>query len=204
MSGNRELARFNIALATFAPVISSIDGPEDAYTHTTNEYSVNLSSNVYSTVTYSWSTSSGSHYISHFPYSNTAYICFYDAYFTYWIDVSASTACGTDYSFIEVSVNPPFSPSPPPFPNPVNDVLNFEIDQQAISRAKSNQQTGTKSDPTFDLRIYDGQGNLLRQQSAKGGIVQFNVTNLPDGIYYLHIYDGVSQKPEMQQIMVQH
>ena len=35
------------------------------------------------------------------------------------------------------------------------------------------------------------------------GTVQFNVSNLPKGNYLLHIYDGVSSKPEIQQIMVQ-
>ena len=49
-----------------------------------------------------------------------------------------------------------------------------------------------------------GQGNLLRQAATKGGAVQFNVSNLPDGIYYLHVYDGVSEKPEMQQIVIEH
>jgi hypothetical protein len=30
------------------------------------------------------------------------------------------------------------------------------------------------------------------------------VANLPNGIYYLHIYDGVNAKPEMRQIVVEH
>ena len=29
-------------------------------------------------------------------------------------------------------------------------------------------------------------------------------TNLPDGIYYLHIYDGVTENPEMIPIVVEH
>ena len=69
------------------------------------------------------------------------------------------------------------------------------------------QTTNTKpldSDPICDVRLYDGQGNLLRQQKTKGGTVQFNVANLPDGIYYLHVYDVINGKPEMLQIMVEH
>jgi hypothetical protein len=57
---------------------------------------------------------------------------------------------------------------------------------------------------TYDVRLYDGQGNLLRNATNKGGTVQFNVSALPDGIYYLHIYDGINSTPEMQQIVVQH
>ena len=33
---------------------------------------------------------------------------------------------------------------------------------------------------------------------------QFNVSNLPNGIYYLHVYDDVNSNPEIQQIMVEH
>ena len=61
-----------------------------------------------------------------------------------------------------------------------------------------------REEPVYDLRLYDGQGNLLRQQKTKGSTVQFNVSALPNGIYYLHIYDGVSDTPEMRQIVVEH
>jgi len=55
----------------------------------------------------------------------------------------------------------------------------------------------------FDVRLFDGFGNLVRQTATKGGSVQFNVSNLPVGIYYLHVYDGVSDKPEIYQIIVE-
>ena len=48
------------------------------------------------------------------------------------------------------------------------------------------------------------QGNLLLQQKARGGTIEFNVSNLPNGIYYLHIYDDAGSAPVMQQIMVEH
>ncbi|MCL1937015.1 MAG: T9SS type A sorting domain-containing protein, partial [Candidatus Azobacteroides sp.] len=60
------------------------------------------------------------------------------------------------------------------------------------------------SSQLVDIRLYDGLGNLLRQATATGGKIEFNVANLPNGIYYLHIYDGVNEKPEMRQIVVQH
>ena len=79
-----------------------------------------------------------------------------------------------------------------PFPNPASDLINLKINTYA-SKAQ-----------TFDVRLYDGQGNLLRQTVTTGGTVQFNVSKLPDGIYYLHIYDGVNSKPVMQHIVIQH
>ena len=68
---------------------------------------------------------------------------------------------------------------------------------------QSNGVQQNNADPVFDVRLYDGQGNLVRQQLTKGGNVEFNVANLPVGIYYLHVYDGVSDKPEVQQIVVE-
>jgi len=89
------------------------------------------------------------------------------------------------------------SSAPSVYPNPVYDILTVDL-----SIGGNNAQGRTA--PNYDVRLYDGQGNMVRQQFAKGGTVQFNVSNLPDGIYYLHIYDGVNSTPEMRQIVVQH
>jgi hypothetical protein len=87
------------------------------------------------------------------------------------------------------------------YPNPVSDIIHIEIDQDAITRAQSLQSGA----PTFDIRLYDGYGNLLRQATNQGSsTVQINVSNLPNDIYYLHIYDGTNNVPEMRQIMVRH
>ena len=54
-----------------------------------------------------------------------------------------------------------------------------------------------------NIRLYDRQGNLLRQQKTNGGTVQFNVSDLPYGVYYLHVYDGVNENPEMRLVIVE-
>ena len=95
------------------------------------------------------------------------------------------------------------------FPNPVSDILNIEITEQAIAKAKAFAPTvagskGGGQDLTFDIRLYDVLGNQLRNKQSKGGTIQFNVSNLPNGIYFLRIYDGVSEKPEMTRIIVNH
>ena len=90
------------------------------------------------------------------------------------------------------------------FPNPVSDMLNVDIGQFSVSRSGSSGQQAPSSNTNYDIRLYDGQENMLRQQYAKDGVIQFNVSNLPNGIYYLHIYDGVNSMPEIQQIVVQH
>ena len=83
----------------------------------------------------------------------------------------------------------------------------FPNDEQPISfsvAAAQRSATAVKSSLTFDIRLLDIQGNLLRQATSKGGKTEFNIADLPNGAYYLHIYDGVNNTPEIQQIMVEH
>ena len=87
------------------------------------------------------------------------------------------------------------------YPNPVDDILTVDIDAFAAANPPA-QFSGSR--PIYDVRLYDGLGNMLRQERAGGGIIQFDVSNLPDGLYYLHIYDGVSNAPDIQKIIVQH
>ncbi len=124
------------------------------------------------------------------------------------VSVIPGNACGTGSEvgemFYAVSCGYYYT-----YPNPASTILNIEFDQEVLGQAQAMQQTTTsgkqiKQDKTFDIRLYDGQGNLLRRATTKGSKVEFNVSNLSNGIYYLHIYDGVNEKPEMQQIMVEH
>ena len=132
------------------------------------------------------------------------------------VNATASNTCGSTAGLVYLHVLPgpliPIKSIGTPYPNPATDILNIELNQETITQNQSQnydleQNTiNDKSniiDATYDLRLYDNLGNLLRQAVAKDGTVQFNVSNLPAGIYYLHIYDGVSEKPEIHQIMVE-
>ena len=98
-----------------------------------------------------------------------------------------TVSCSRDYSPIMA------------YPNPVSDILT--VDVEALVSPTSGERFNS---PVFDVRLYDGQGNLLRQQKTKGGTVEFNVSGLTDGVYYLHVYDGAGNTPEMRQIVVEH
>ena len=91
--------------------------------------------------------------------------------------------------------------TPPSYPNPVSDILYIDLDRQLLSVARA--ASAISSDPAFDVRLHDGQGNLLRNANTKGGTVRFNVSDLPVGIYFLHINDGISAMPEIQQVIVE-
>ena len=139
-------------------------------------------------------------------YSTAVNVTFYEeGYHT--LGVIPSNACGTNYSGLVTKTVYSTGPKSPfkVYPNPVSDILNIEITQQAIDRAKAASGNPTGAiEPVFDIRLYDGQGNQLRQTTAKSGNVTFNVSSLPDGIYYLHIYDGISDKPEILKVIVKH
>jgi len=99
------------------------------------------------------------------------------------------------------------------YPNPVSNLLNIEIDNEAVNLVQSMNKafydgklfkTTSTSIPAYDIHLYDWQGNLLGQQKIKDGSAQFNVANLPIGIYYLHVYDGINDNPEIKQIVVEH
>jgi len=182
---------------------NGVVGSDYVTTYSSTYYYVSVSSAL-TPFSINWSLGGGSYNLSPTTGSYT-YATFYETT-SYYLNAAASNSCGTTYAFKYIQV--PYSPSPA-YPNPVSDILSVEIEQHTIDRAKALQKSAsdaksTSADPTFDIRLYDGLGNLLRQTSTNGGTVQFNVSNLPAGNYYLHIYDGVSDKPEMQQILVEH
>ena len=94
------------------------------------------------------------------------------------------------------------------YPNPVSDILNIEITDKAIDRARAFAPTAVSKvsgyAPVFDIRLYDVLGSLVRQQTSKGGTERFNVSGLPNGIYFLNVDDGISKTPETIQIIVRH
>jgi len=69
----------------------------------------------------------------------------------------------------------------------------------------TNTGTSSGGHATCIIGYDDTKGNLQRQVTASSGTsVQLNVSDLPNGNYYLHIYDGISDKPQIQQIIIAH
>ena len=193
-NGNTEVAKKNVWVGP--PVVSGIDGPVYCSYRETFWAIVDQSSNP----GYYWEFFGNGSIASNntYPYAT---VDFYSPNATYCLQVFATNKCGMNYSVKTLYSN--FRGPVISYPNPVSDVLTVDIDEIAESSATGDQRQEAPN-PACDIRLYDMQGNLLRQQKTKGGTVQFNVSALPDGIYYLHIYDGVSETPEIQQIMVEH
>jgi len=116
----------------------------------------------------------------------------------YTITAQVTTACGTLSAQTTVYAQAAKSGSSASilYPNPVNDMLYVDLDK--ITNIQN------KTTVTYDIRLYDSQGNMSHQAKSQSGIVQFNVSNMPDGIYFLHISDGVSTTPDIHKVIVKH
>jgi len=204
---NKELTRFNVwvGLPHF-----SLSGPTTSVVGAINRFTLNFTSPSADASTI-WSATPGCHEM-YFNSTTMADIIFTTVNSQHWVRADVTNTCGTMsyyYHYVDVDCwracpscpcqSIIWSP-PPPYPNPASETFSIEIDTEAIARGFEK----VNGSITCDIRLYDGQGNLLQQTYSKGGKVEFNVTNLPNGIYYLHVYDGESEKPAMHQIVVQH
>jgi subtilisin family serine protease len=83
-------------------------------------------------------------------------------------------------------------------PNPVNDVLTIDL---TLVKIPDSYDAQSSSKTIFDARLLNAQGVIVRQQQTQASSIQFDVSNLPEGTYYLHIeHNG---KIEKHQIIVQ-
>jgi Zn-dependent metalloprotease len=128
---------------------------------------------------------------------------------TYTIFCWARNSCGERATprYFAVQV-PTTSPRSSIYPNPVSDILYVELDNE-LDKSADALETNINSENinqrfTYDIYLYDFQGSLVQNSKAKKGKVEFNVTSLPNGNYFLHIYNGKDEKPEIRQIIVRH
>jgi hypothetical protein len=95
------------------------------------------------------------------------------------------------------------------YPNPASGTLYVDLDEaintqnQNLNLNSTTTTTQITQNQTYDIRLYDSQGNIRRRRQAASGKIEFDVSRLPEGTYYLHIYDGINPKPSMQQIVVE-
>jgi hypothetical protein len=86
------------------------------------------------------------------------------------------------------------------YPIPVDNILIVDLDVFAAT----NPTLYSGALILFEAHLYDRNGNRLLQQKAGRGIIQFDVSNFPNGLYFLHIYDGVNSVPVTEKILVHH
>ena len=191
-----ELAKQDVWVGS--PVVSFISGPtsvQNGYYYLYNAYMQGILSEPSS---FQWDVSpSGSAIIN--QWDGTANISFSTFYQSFVVSCYACNACGTGQPFyLQVSQGRGGSSAYSVYPNPVSGILTIELDADASGVSRNNNEI------VFDCYLYNDQGNLLRRATSEGGKVEFNVSNLPDGFYFLHIYEAESNEPEVHQVMVKH
>ena len=85
-------------------------------------------------------------------------------------------------------------------PNPVSSILPIQLvphPQLALARNMRNA-FGFQ----YNVRLYDREGNVVRQLATEKEQFQLDVSDLPDGYYFLHILDEGIDAPIVQQIIV--
>ena len=94
------------------------------------------------------------------------------------------------------------------FPNPVDNILTIDLTQVETSeafgartRSLSGVEVPARTNEVFYIRLFNAHGVVVRQQRTQARTIQFDVSNLPEGTYYLHIEHG--GEIEKHQIIVQ-
>ena len=142
-------------------------------------------------------------------YSLYNYSNYLDVYFnhnaTYQVILNACNVCGCGpQETKDVYASPGRSPSPfSIYPNPVDKILSVDIDQQVIL-AKYAAAGKTAITPTCEISLFSLMGVQVYKTATNGNKVQIDVSNLPDGNYFVHLFDGISAFPEVMQIIVKH
>lgn len=129
-------------------------------------------------------------------------IAFYNAG-SYQIVVRATNSCGTgDYCTSGVNVYNSNSYSSMAFPNPASSTLYVKF-FEAADRVLTNEKVAT-AEKVFDIRLYNIRGEIVRSVKSNGEQKTFDVSNLLNGNYFMHIYEDENDKPQIQQIIIKH
>jgi hypothetical protein len=126
-----------------------------------------------------------------------------------WLEIQ--NACGYSSFMLVATLTSGYS-SMSAYPNPVSDILTVDItvDQEALSAtlATAQLQGGFSStlsqNPTFQIKLYNSAGTLVKQTISQAGPVTLDVSSLPSGTYFLQVYDGTQSEPLTQTIIVSH
>jgi len=82
-------------------------------------------------------------------------------------------------------------------PNPVSDILTIDLTQRETD-VFSKTRTTVETETIFNIHLLNVHGMVVRQQRTQASTIQFDVSNLPEGTYYLHIeHNGEIEKHQI-------
>lgn len=124
---------------------------------------------------------------------------------SYQIVVRAANKFGMgEYTVSGVTVYDPNNRSASvAYPNPASQILYVDFTSIGEQLAQTFTSTAVQQ-KHYDVRLFNLQGSLVRTARSAGERISLDVSGLPGGNYFLHIYDGKGEKPVVQQIVVSH
>ena len=140
----------------------------------------------------------------------------YDAPSVQAISVMPINACSPDIeddlvlpsggggTFYAVNCGKSSAPSAVAYPNPASTLLTVEVLDDFDREDLSSEASRSSSALNFEIRLYDNKGYLVRQIVTKDRTTQINISDLPNGNYFLHIYEDGNDKPDIHQIIIAH
>jgi hypothetical protein len=129
----------------------------------------------------------------------------------YALTVYGMNAYGSSSAYLFLTVEPDsnsyISSASLPYPNPVSDILTVPLGQAVTSSTTAAPQGVTPLPavrPAYDIRLYSEFGSIVKQSVSSEEQAELNVADLPEGIYYLHVYAGGNTQPDIHKIIIRH
>jgi Zn-dependent metalloprotease len=121
-----------------------------------------------------------------------------------YLEITLQNSCGiAAHSFqIPIQVTSSYYSSVLTYPNPTSDIINIEIGNIASDPFLVSKND--KKEVLYYIQLYDKQGNLLRQNNARQGKIQFNVSDLKNDIYFLKISNNINRETDTRTIIIKH
>jgi hypothetical protein len=202
-----EVAKRNVQVGI--PVIT-ITGPTSTPNGQYAHYYATTPSGT-SPTSYQWSLSPQNNNVLYGATSYSLDIAFYTAG-NYQLVCRATNSCGqggyTALNGINVYNTSSYSIA---YPNPALSTLTVSFNPELVAQTKASLQSaigtlGAVKTKGFalDVKLYDSFGTLQRQTTSAGDDVTLDVSGLRNGIYVLHVHDGIAAKPEVHKMIVSH
>ena len=120
----------------------------------------------------------------------------------YNVEVRAVTQCGHIVGSNTIYAAGSYSSSASP--NPANNTLNVNIEELENEGVNALPAASRQTSAYYDIRLYNLQGTLLRSLRVASGQTSIDVSGLPGGNYFLHVYKDGTAEPQVHKIIISH
>jgi hypothetical protein len=160
---------------------------------------ISVSGSAVNATSYNWVVSSPFMLVGS-PGSSYIYIQGPSYYANGTVQMSASNACGTNYSnVLNITTCNPGGVAVNASPNPANQVLSVTLEKgdQALT-----QETDPQALPAYDIKLYDKYNQLRKSGTTKAGKLDLDTSQLPEDTYFLITTKG--KEIIKKQIVIKH